>query len=110
SMDDQSNMLRDEMQQLNRALTRVRTELQTLTARHEQLAQIDVVDPTDLPAQELLQSSVLGGLRAGYISAKQEHQSLLGRGKGENHPEVKAARSVVEINRSALLAEVRNIK
>lgn len=110
SMDDQSNMLRDEMQQLNHALTRVRTELQTLMARYDQLKGVDVVDPTELPAQELLQSSVLGQLRAEYITARQEYQSLLGRGKGENHPEVKAARSVLDINKSALLAEVGNIK
>ncbi len=110
SMDDQSNMLRDEMQQLNQALTRVRTDLQTLEARYKQFEKVDVTDPTELPAQELLNSQVLKGLRADYIRAKQEKQALMGAGKGSQHPDVRAADSVVEISRTALLAEVRNIK
>ncbi len=110
SMEDQNNMLRDEMHQLNQALTMVRTQLQTLQARYEQLQQVNVTDPTELPAKELLDSEVLKALRADYIRAKQQRQSLLGAGKGEKHPEVLAAASVEKISRQALLAEVDNIR
>ncbi len=70
----------------------------------------DITDPTELPAQELLDSQVLKGLRADYIRAKQQKEALVGAGKGENHPSVRAAASVVEISRTALLAEVKNIR
>jgi capsular exopolysaccharide synthesis family protein len=110
SMDDQSNMLRDEMQQLNQALTLVRTEIEALSARNTQLQEVNITDPTELPSQELLQSSVLTGQRADYIRAKQQLVSLTQGGMGEQHPEVRAAASQVEISRQALLAEVSNIK
>lgn len=110
SMDDQSNMLRDEMQQLNQALTSVRTELEGLTARFAQLEQVSVTDPTELPAQELLQSSVLTGLRSDYISSKQKLASLTEGGKGTNHPDVRAQSVQVDIARATLLSEVTNIK
>lgn len=110
SLDDQSNMLREEMQQLNRALTAVRAELEALEARFEQLAQVDVTEPTELPVQELLQSAVLGGLRSQYIAARQESQALSRSGKGDKHPEVLAANSRIEISREALLAEMKNIR
>src|SRR5690606_26687042 len=42
SLDDQSNMLSSEMQQLSGALTQVRTQLEALRSREAQLADIDV--------------------------------------------------------------------
>ncbi len=110
SMDDQSNMLREEMQQLNRALTQVRTELQELMSRSEQLQNLDSEDLTDLPARELLQSSVLAGLRADLVRSEQELEALTNSGKGEKHPDVLAASAKVSISKSALVAEVRNIR
>lgn len=110
SLDDQGNMLRDEMQHLNQALTRVRTELETLQSRVDQLKHVDVTDPLDVPVQELLGSSVLSAMRADYVRARQRLRELVEGGKGDRHPEVLAAGSTVEISRTALLAEVNNIQ
>ncbi len=110
SLDDQSNMLSSEMQQLSGALTQVRTQLEALRSREAQLADIDVANPTTLPSRELLESAVLNTLRASFIQASQDLNSLLGRGKGNRHPDVVAAAANVEINREALLAEVANIR
>jgi capsular exopolysaccharide synthesis family protein len=110
SMDDQNNMLRDEMQQLNHELTRVRTAIEEIRSRYDLLAKIDAADPIKLPIQELLDSTVLQRLRQDYIDAKKEHAALLELGKGEKHPSALAAASHVELSKEALLAEVSNIK
>jgi polysaccharide biosynthesis transport protein len=110
SLDDQSNMLRGEMQQLNDALTHVNTHREEIEARSRELDKIDSDDPTTLPATELLNNALLGNLRSSYITAKSELSSLLGKGKGENHPEVEAIEARVEITRQALMNEVRNIQ
>jgi capsular exopolysaccharide synthesis family protein len=110
AFDDQSNMLRSEMQQLNEALTDVRTKREEIAARRAQLAKVAANDPNDLPASELLQSSLLQDLRRGYEDAVRDRDALKGAGKGVNHPEVLAADARVEATKSALLAEVRNIQ
>lgn len=110
SMDDQSNMLRGEMQQLNTALTTVQTTQQEVAARKSELDKIDAKDPAELPARELLQSGLLQQLREAYISATSDRDALLAAGRGANHPEVTAATARVDSARAALLAEVRNIK
>ncbi len=110
SMDDQSNMLRDEMQQLNGALTRVRAELEALKSRHEQLADVTLDEPTNLPTNELLGSPVLTGLREKFIAARQALGALRESGKGERHPDVLAAAYTVELSRTALFDEIRNIR
>ena len=110
SLDDQSNMLREEMQQLNRELTRVRTTVEQLKARVLQLSKINVVEPGDLPSDELLKSSVLQRLRGDLVSATKEQEGFIQAGKGANHPLVKRASSRVEISRKALLQEVNNIR
>ncbi len=110
SFDDQSNMLRAELAQLNAELTRVRAKIQEIAARASELAKIDADDPATLPASELLNSAVLGQLRSAYVEAKQAHDSLVAQGRGEEHPEVRAARVRVDTARQALSAEVRNIK
>lgn len=110
SLDDQSNMLRREMEQLSSALTAVRTELEALRAREEQLADVNLEDPTVLPSRELLTSSVLTTLRSRYVGAKQQLEGLLGSGKGLRHPDVVAAQANLHVNRGALISEVRNLR
>lgn len=110
SMDDQNNMLRDEMQQLNQELTRVRASIEEVSARYKQLVEIDVEDPTRLPVQELLDSQLLQRLRADFIEAKKDYAALIESGKGENHPSTLAAASKVEVSKSGLLSEVTNIR
>jgi succinoglycan biosynthesis transport protein ExoP len=109
-IDAQSNMLREEMAQLNTAATTAKIRRQELQARRNQLAKIQADDPAVLPSSELLSSGVLSNLRAKYIETKGVHDALVATGKGENHPDVRAARSAVELNREALLAEIRNIR
>lgn len=109
-IDSQSNMLREEMQQLNRALTEVRIRREELTARRTELLKIKADDPKNLPATELLENSLLSQLRNGYLKAVSDRDALIGSGKGENHPEVRAAEAQVQTAKEALLAEVRNIQ
>lgn len=110
SLDDQSNMLRGEMQQLSEALTRVAARREELKARAEELAKVDPEDPTSLPTSELLSSELLSGLRRSYMEAKNELGSLLGLGKDLNHPDAAAAAARIENTRQALIAEVKNIQ
>ncbi|MET0793338.1 MAG: GumC family protein, partial [Polyangiaceae bacterium] len=110
SMDEQSNMLLGEMQRLNQALTDVRTQREHWISRSRELQKIDSKDPADLPATELLENNLLTTLRGSYISAKGELQSLLGEGRGANHPDVKAAEARMLNAKEALLAEVHNVQ
>jgi capsular exopolysaccharide synthesis family protein len=110
SLDDQSNMLRGEMQQLNEALTRTNAKREEVEARSRELDKIDVNDPSVLPATELLSNPLLNSLRQDYIQAKSELSGLLGEGKGERHPSAESAAARVDTTRQALLAEVRNIQ
>jgi capsular exopolysaccharide synthesis family protein len=109
-LDAQSNILREEMQQLSSALTAARIKREELAARHGELAKVNPEDPSDLPATELLQSSVLQRLRTEYINALRERDALLATGKGINHPDVRAAEGNVATNRAAVIAEIRNIQ
>ena len=110
SLDDQSNMLRREMEQLGAALTRVRTELEALRARQTQLEAVDTSDPINVPSRELLENGLLNTLRSGYIAASQQVEGLLGAGKGPQHPTVVAARGNVNIAHQALVNEIVNIR
>ena len=110
SLDDQSSMLRGEMQQLNEAVTRANAKREELAARSRELDKVDANDPSQLPASELLSNPLLSSLRQEYIKAKSELSSLLGEGKGEMHPEVEATRARVETNRQALISEIRNVQ
>ncbi|HQK17530.1 MAG TPA: Wzz/FepE/Etk N-terminal domain-containing protein, partial [Polyangiaceae bacterium] len=103
-LDAQSNILREEMQQLSSALTAARIKREELAARHGELAKVNPEDPSDLPATELLQSSVLQRLRTEYINALRERDALLATGKGINHPDVRAAEGNVATNRAAVIA------
>ncbi len=110
SLNDQSSMLREEMKQLNEALTRVRANREAISARVRELSKVDPANPTVLPSSELLHSDVLGSLRQAYTKALAELGALKGGGRADKHPEVAAASAQVEETRSALLSEVRNIQ
>lgn len=110
SLLDQSNMLREEMQQLNAQLTVVRARIEALSARNATLTKLSSDDPASLGASDLLQHTPLQDLRLAYVAAKREEQSLLGRGKGPEHPEVKAAAASAAGAKQELLAEVRNVQ
>ena len=84
SINEVSNMLRIEMQELDTALTHVRTRKEELAARHEELVKVPVDSPDQLPASELLASQFLQGLRTQYQDGNEERLSLLAEGKGEN--------------------------
>ncbi|HSC86018.1 MAG TPA: polysaccharide biosynthesis tyrosine autokinase [Polyangiaceae bacterium] len=110
SLDDQSNMLRAEMQQLNTELTGARAKREQLMAHVTQLNRVSAERPEELPAAELLNSELLRSLRSSYVEAQSQAQSLRGQGKGENHPEMQSAAARAGTAREALLAEVRNVQ
>ena len=110
SMDDQSNMLRGQMQQLSAAMTEVEAKIQALKAKVHELDKIDPNDPSELPATALLENNVLSSLRQSYLGAKSELSSLLNSGKGENHPQAEAVAARVELTREALMNEIRNVQ
>lgn len=110
SMDDQTNMLRDEMTQLNTALGQVKTHREEVRARRAELMGIKSADPMNVPVTELLQSSMLQTLRQSYVDATRNFESLLGQGKGESHPDVKAALAGREATRKALMDEIGNVR
>ena len=108
--DAQSNMLREEMKQLNDELTSVRAKKQGVAAQRTELLKIKSDDPTYLPANELLQSPLVQQLRQRYEDAIRERAGLVGSGKGSGHPDVVSADARVGAARSALLAEVKNVQ
>lgn len=110
SLDDQSSILRGEMQQLSTALTTARAKREQLAARVSQLDRVNPQDPSQLPASELLSSSMLQGLRTNYVTARNAQESMKSGGRGENHPEVLSASSTLNNAREALLDEVKNIQ
>lgn len=110
SMDDQSNMLRGEMTQLNTALTSVETERERISARRAELLKINPEAPANIPATELLNSALLQSLRGQFLDASSARDVLLATGKGVSHPDVKAAQAKIDAARVALMAEVRNVQ
>jgi capsular exopolysaccharide synthesis family protein len=111
AFDDQSNMLREEMKQINDAVTSVRTKQQEVAARREELRKVPTDDPSSLPASELLQSPLLQLLRQRYEEAVRDRNAIKAENvKGAKHPDVLAAEQRVEDTRKALLNEVRNIQ
>jgi capsular exopolysaccharide synthesis family protein len=110
SINEASNMLRVEMQELDTALTRTRTKKQELLARHEELSKVSADDPDKLPASELLSSQFLQAMRTQYQDAVRERAVLIAEGKGDNHPLVRRADEKVIESKAALLGEVRNIQ
>jgi capsular exopolysaccharide synthesis family protein len=110
SLDDQSNMLREQMSQLSQALTQVRTQREKTAARLAELMKIRDADPSSLPALELLDSRMLSDLRSSYIDATKELNALRASGLGDNHPEAKRVEAKSATARHALLSEVLNIQ
>ncbi|HEV8550288.1 MAG TPA: Wzz/FepE/Etk N-terminal domain-containing protein, partial [Polyangiaceae bacterium] len=110
SFDDQSNMLRAEIQQLNSTLTELKSRQEKVAARREVLNGINPDDPSVIPQTELLSNAALDPLRTTYISAKRDYDRLIAMGKGENHPEVQAAKLGVRSSREALLTELGNAR
>jgi capsular exopolysaccharide synthesis family protein len=110
SFDDQSNMLRAQIQQLNTALTELKARQERVSARLAVLQSIDVSNPSAIPQSELLGDVLLGSLRTSYIEAQKELQRWTALGKGENHPDVQAAEVAVESSRNALTVELDNIR
>lgn len=110
SMDDQSNMLRGEMQQLSSALTTVEVRLQEIAARRAELLKISPSDPGNVPSTTLLNAPLLQQLRGQFLQASSEHAVLVASGKGESHPLVEAARAKMDAAGSALMAEVRSVQ
>jgi succinoglycan biosynthesis transport protein ExoP len=103
-------MLRGEMQDLDSALTHTRTRREELSARNAELSKVLEDNPDKLPASELLASSYLQSLRLQYQDAVKERDALRAEGKLDNHPSMKRALERVTDTKSALLAEVKNIK
>jgi succinoglycan biosynthesis transport protein ExoP len=110
SYDDQSNMVRAEIQQLNTDLTSLKGRKEAVAARMAMLKGIDPQDPSEIPTSELISNGNLSELRGGYLAAKRDAAVLRASGKGENHPSVLAANAAVEATRKALLQELQNLK
>jgi polysaccharide biosynthesis transport protein len=110
SFDDQSNMLRAQIQQLNTALTDLKARQERVAARLTVLQSIAPEEPAAIPQSELLSDGLLGSLRASYIQAKEQLERLTKVGKGENHPEVQAATIAVRSTRDALREQLGNIR
>jgi succinoglycan biosynthesis transport protein ExoP len=109
SYDDQSNMLRAEIQQLNEALTTLKTRREGVAARLAVLQSINPEDPRDVPKSEVI-GQTLSDLQKKYLESLQEHERLSELGKGENHPEVKAALAGIATTKDALNKELQNVK
>lgn len=110
SLDEQTNMLRREMTELNDQVTRVRAQIEVINARFNELKKIKPDDPSDVSASELLGSPALQSLRGHYVEARTARLSLMAMGRGENHPEVRSTLAREELLRSELLNEVRNVQ
>ncbi len=110
SINESSNMVRQEMQEYDKALTETRTRKQELLARSAELAKVSSESPDVLPASELLSSGYLGELRKSYLDAVRTSKSLRAEGKGDNHPLVKAADEKIGEAKNALIAEIKNIQ
>src|SRR5207342_3547148 len=96
SINEASNMLRVEMQELDMSLTHTKTKRAEIAAREMELAKVNADSPDQLPASELLSSQFLQSLRTQYQNAVNERAALIAAGKGESHPLTKEAAGRVE--------------
>ncbi len=110
SYDDQSNMLRAEIQQLNEALTSIKAKREGVAARLAIIQGINPDDPLDIPKTEIVGAEALSQLQNDYLVAVRAHDRLVETGKGPNHPEMRAAIGAVATSRAALLKELHNVK
>jgi len=109
SLDDQSNMLRQEIQQLSAALTAVKVRRTQVAAQAQELENIDP-RAERLPNSELLASLTLQNLKETLAAAVAERDALIGSGKGEMHPSVVSANARVSAAREAFQQEIQNVK
>jgi succinoglycan biosynthesis transport protein ExoP len=110
SYDDQSNMVRAEIQQLNTDLTALKGRKEAVTARLAVLKNVNPDDPSEIPTTELVTNGTLNTLRTGYGDAKREAAMTKASGKGDNHPQMLAASAQVVAVRTALVQELQNVK
>lgn len=110
SYDDQSNMVRAEIQQLNGNLTELKAKKEAVSARLSVVKGIDPQDPGEIPATELVTNTTLSTLRGAYVAAKSDLQMLRAGGKDEKHPEVQKLNAQVDGARQAIAQELQNIK
>ena len=110
SLDEQSNMIRQEMQQLSTALTAVRVRRAEVAATAAELAKTESNGGVDLANSALLRDDVLQELRDSLNDSVAEHQALIGAGKGEEHPLVVSAAARIRAARTALSQEVENVR
>ena len=110
SLDDRSNMLREELIQLSKALTRAKTARTRASSRTRLMRKVRSNNPRNLPASELLSNPLLSSLRQRYEDSVRDRDALLGEGKGENHSDVKEAAARVQAAKEALTAEIINHK
>ncbi len=108
SYDDQSNMLRAQILQLNGTLTGLKAKREGIAANLAVLQKINIDDPATIPDSTLF--STLSSHKEAYTSARKDLQRLTAFGKGEHHPEVEAKRAEVDSARAALLGELDNIR
>jgi polysaccharide biosynthesis transport protein len=110
SYDDQSNMVRAEIQQLNTNLTELKAKKEAVVARLEVVKSVDPQDPGEIPATELVGNLALDGLRTAYVTAKRDLVMVKAGGKDDRHPEVQKLSAQVESARTAIAQELQNIK
>ena len=110
SYDDQSNMVRAEIQQLNTSLTELKAKKEAVAARLDVVKAVDPKDPGEIPATDLVGNDALGQLRNAYVSAQRDLVMVKAGGKDERHPDVQKLNAQVESARSAIAQELQNIK
>ena len=110
SYDDQSNMVRAEIQQLNSNLTDLKAKKEAVSARLAIVQAVDPQDPGEIPATELVGNSALGDLRTAYVLAKRDLSMVRAGGKDDNHPDVQKLNAQVNSSRIAIAQELQNIK
>jgi len=110
SYDDQSNMVREEIEQLNTNLTALKSRREAALARLAVLKNVDPEDPAEIPTSELLSNAGLADLRHNYMMAKQQAAMLRAEGKGDNHPELRALTAQIDAARISLVQELQNVK
>ncbi len=109
-IDDQTTILKSKMAQLSGVRTEVQARIQEASARLAQIKRIDVNKPEEIPQMELLRSVELEKLLAIYMEVRGDRDSLIGSGKGPQHPEVLATEAKLRSGAQALSAVVKNIE
>ncbi len=110
SLNDQSNMLREEIGALNQAVTASTIRRTQLLSRASALARVSTQNPDDVPASEFLQNETLSLLRQRYQATRGECETYKGQGKLEHHPDLVACRARLEDALQGFLSEVRNLQ